>query len=308
MLSKDPIFTTAETHGRALRDGNRLIAHSQDIGWRSLYACIIEEAPFDATEAPIHHPSLIYHLTRPTEVTRQVEGHSQERMLIGPRRICLTPGEAATRWHHSGHPEILQVYLRQSIFASAVSEMYGGDPGRAELVPRFAMQDPLLEQIALAIVSALQDGNAQSQPYEDQLYIDTLAQMMAVHLARVHSNRSRPLRAPPRIEALSSWRIRGLIEYIENHLDGDLSLEAMAAQIEISPLYLARAFKSAVGQSPHQYVLSRRIERAKELLRNTETPVVEVALRTGFSSQSHLSNWFLRHVGVSPAAYRRQKA
>jgi len=300
MTLNDPVFTVRETHGRALRSGNRLIAHSQDIGWRSLYACMIEEAPLDTTESPIHHPSLIYHLTRPTEVTRKIEGSRPEKMLIGPRRICLTPGEAVTHWRHFGHPEILQVYLRQSIFTSAVSEMYGCDASGAEMTPRFAIQDPLLEQLALTIVSALRDGTA-----EDGLYIDTLAQMMAVHLARAHSTRSRPLR-PARMEQLSSWRIRRLIEYIEQHLDGDLSLEAMAAEVDISPLYLARAFKSAVGQSPHQYVLSRRLERAKALLRNTDAPVVEVALSAGFSSQSHLSHWFLRYLGVSPAAYRRQ--
>ena len=96
-----------------------------------------------------------------------------------------------------------------------------------------------------------------------------------------------------------------MIEFIDAHIDGDLSLETLAAQAAISPLYLARAFKSAVGQSPHQYVLERRVERAKELLRNTDSPIVEVALSTGFSSQSHLSNRFQRLVGVSPAAYRR---
>jgi AraC family transcriptional regulator len=61
-----------------------------------------------------------------------------------------------------------------------------------------------------------------------------------------------------------------------------------------------------VGQSPHQYVLAPRIERARELLRNTSMPVVDVAMALGFSSQSHLSHWFLPQVGVSPAAYRRQ--
>src|SRR5271169_5689414 len=128
MQSKDPVFTARETHGRALRADNRLIVHSQDVGWRSLYACVMEESPLDVTEAPAHHPSLIYHLTRPTEVARRIAGSKPEKMLIGPRRICLTPGEATTQWRHCGHPEILQVYLRQSIYASAGSEMYGCDP------------------------------------------------------------------------------------------------------------------------------------------------------------------------------------
>ncbi len=294
------IFTARETHGRVLRSGNRLIAHSQDAGWRSLHAAILEEAPFQANERPIRHPSLIYHLSRPTQVTRKIEGAARETALIGPRRICLTPGEASTLWGHSGHPEILQVYLRQSIYEAAVTEIYGCDSSGAELVPRFAMLDPLLEQLAIAITNALRDGAA-----EDGLYIDTIAQMMAVHLARSHSSRSRPVRLLP-AKPLAGWKMRRVIEYIEDNLEGDLSLQAMAAEVDISPLYLARAFKSAVGQSPHQYVLARRIERAKELLRNTDLPVVDVALSSGFSSQSHLSHWFIRQVGVSPAVYRRQ--
>jgi AraC family transcriptional regulator len=300
IVPPNPIFTARETHGRVLRSGNRLIAHSQDAGWRSLHAAILEEAPLQANERPIRHPSLIYHLSRPTQVTRKIEGAASETALIGPRRICLTPGEASTIWGHSGHPEILQVYLRQSIYEAAVTEIYGCDSSGAELVPRFAVLDPLLEQLAIAITNALRDGAA-----EDGLYIDTIAQMMAVHLARSHSSRSRPVRLLP-TKPLAGWKMRRVIEYIEDNLEGDLSLQAMAAEVDISPLYLARAFKSAVGQSPHQYVLARRIERAKELLRNTDLPVVDVALSSGFSSQSHLSHWFIRQVGVSPAVYRRQ--
>ena len=293
------VFTVRETHGRVFRPGNRLIAHSQDVGWRSIHAAIIEEAPFHATESAIKHPSLIYHLSHPIEVTRRIEGTRGERTLIGPRRICLTPGDATASWQHAGHPEILQVYLRQSMYESAVSEIYGCDTSAAELVPRFAILDPLLEQLAIAITSALRDGTA-----DDGLYVDAIAHMMAAHLARAHSSRSRPVRLLP-AKPISGWKMRRLVEFIEENLEGDLSLHAMAQEVDISPLYLARAFKAALGQSPHRYVLVRRIERARELLRNTAMPVVDVAMASGFSSQSHLSHWFLRLVGVSPAAYRR---
>jgi AraC family transcriptional regulator len=296
------VFSAGETHGRALRAGNRLVAHSENAGWRSLHAAILVEAPFHLVEPPVGHPSLIYHLCHPTEVSRKIEGLRPERTLIGPRRITLTPGPASTEWQHAGHPEILQVYVRQSIFEGAVSEIFGGDGAGAELAPRFAILDPLLEQLSAAIASALRDGTA-----NDGLYIDTVAQMMAVHLARNHSSRSRPASLPV-ARPISGWRMRRVLEYIEAHLDGDLSLDAMAREAQLSPLYLARAFKAAIGQSPHQYVLVRRVERAKELLRNTDMLIVDVALSAGFSSQSHLSHWFLRHVGVSPAVYRRQSS
>ena len=71
LISPNSVFTVDETHGRVLRAGNRLIANSQDAGWRSLHAAIIEEGPFTATEPAIGHPMLIYHLTRPTEVSRK---------------------------------------------------------------------------------------------------------------------------------------------------------------------------------------------------------------------------------------------
>ncbi len=294
------VFSATETHGRALRAENRLVAHSQSVGWRSLYAAVLEEAPFRATEAPVGHPSLIYHLCRPTAVARRIEGTRREKALIGPRRFCLTPGGATTEWEHCGHPEILQVYLRQSIYESAVSEMYGCDASKAEIVPRFAILDPLLEQLAITITTALRDGTV-----EDGLYVDTLAHMIAVHLARRHSSRSREVQGPA-ARAVSGSKMRRLIEFVEENLDRDLSLEAMAQEVGISPLYLPRAFKAAIGQSPHQYVLARRIERARELLRDTDLPIVDVALSSGFSSQSHLSNWFVRIVGVSPAAYRKE--
>src|SRR5438093_9785223 len=160
-FSSKAVFTVEETHGRTIRAGNRLIANSQDAGWRSLHAAIIEEGPFTATEPAIGHPMLIYHLTRPTEVSRKIEGGPGNRQLIGPRRICLTPGEATTRWEHHGHPEILQVYLRGSIYQAAVSEIYNCDTEHAELVPRFAILDPMLEQLAIAITTALRDGTAE---------------------------------------------------------------------------------------------------------------------------------------------------
>jgi AraC family transcriptional regulator len=299
MVPATNTFAVRETHGRAERSGNRLIAHSPDAGWRSLYAVIMEEAPFEATEPAIHHPSFIYHISRPTEVTRRISGVPEQRATIGPRCLTLTPGAPASYWKHCGHPEMLQVYLRRTMFADAMGELFGTDSARAELLPRFAFQDPLLEQLALAVISALRSGEC-----EDGIYIDTLSQMIAVHLARTHSTCAKDVRMPA--QAVSGWKMRRLREFIENNLENDLSLAAMAAEVSICPLYLPSAFKTAFGQSPHQYVLSRRIERAKELLRNTELPVVDISLASGFSSQSHLSNWFLRTVGVSPAIYRRR--
>ena len=292
------VFRVEETHGRVLRAGNEIISQSADIGWRSLFAAKFREAPLSVSEPAIGHPSLIYHLARPTDVCRRLGGERVERALIGPGRFCVTPGEVNAHWQHSGNPEILQLYLRQSVYDRAAEEMFGQT---APITPRFAIVDPLLEQLALAVLNALRDGDA-----DDRLYIETIAQLIGAHLARAHSARAKThSQEASRSTACRSARVRHLLDYIEQHLGEDLSLEALAAEVSLSPLYFARAFRSAVGKSPHQYVVARRIEHARQLLAGTTMPIADISLASGFSSQSHLSNWFRRLVGVSPAAYRK---
>ena len=127
---------------------------------------------------------------------------------------------------------------------------------------------------------------------------------MAVHLARTNSVQSRPGALPP-TPVVSHQRMRQLLEFIEANLDQPLTLDAMAAHVGDRPPVSGPRIQGRIGQSPHQYVLARRIERAKELLRNTEMPIIDVALSVGFSSQSHLSHWMIRHTGITPAVYRR---
>lgn len=297
---EEPGFPAQETQGREFRAGNRLVATSDGLSWHSLYATIFEQRQTCGTAPPIHHPYLIYMLGHPITVMRKISGDRRDKGLVMPRDLVLTPREVGLQWRNSGPPTILQIYLRHSIYATAVQELCGCDASNAEILPRFKFQDPLLEQLALAIAAKLRDGSA-----EDRLYVDATAQLMAMHLVRHYSSRSQSVRTPKAV-AIPSWKIRRLVDFIEGHLGGDLSLETISAEVGISPFYLPRAFKAAVGQSPHQYVLDRRIERAKELLRNTDLQIMNVALSAGFSSQGHLSNWFMRRVGVSPAVYRRQ--
>ena len=94
-------------------------------------------------------------------------------------------------------------------------------------------------------------------------------------------------------------------DHIEASLDEDLSLEALAEEAGISVHAFPRAFRHRFGATPHQYVLARRTARARSLLADTDLPICEVALQTGFSSQSHLTSSFKKHTGVTPSAYRK---
>jgi AraC family transcriptional regulator len=96
--------------------------------------------------------------------------------------------------------------------------------------------------------------------------------------------------------------VRDLIEFDLGH---DLALQRLADEAGITAHRFAAAFTKAYGVPPHRYVTSRRIERAKTLLRQTDMPIAQIAVETGFANQSHLASTFRRDVGETPGAYRR---
>ena len=99
-------------------------------------------------------------------------------------------------------------------------------------------------------------------------------------------------------------RVQRAISFIDGHLDDELSLPQIAGALGISPYHFAHVFRTAVGVAPHQYVIRRRVERAKQLLQTTDLPIVEIALVVGCANQSHFSALFHRHTGLTPHAYR----
>ena len=98
--------------------------------------------------------------------------------------------------------------------------------------------------------------------------------------------------------------IEQALAFIENRLDDDLTLPHIAEALGVSPHHFAHVFKLAVGVAPHQYVIRRRVERAKALLDTTDLPIVEVALAVGCANQSHFSALFHRVTGLTPHCYR----
>nr|MBA3528025.1 helix-turn-helix transcriptional regulator [Propionibacteriaceae bacterium] len=94
--------------------------------------------------------------------------------------------------------------------------------------------------------------------------------------------------------------------YINDNLPRKLPLQEVAGAANMSPHHFARSFKAATGLSPHQYVVRRRVERAKALLADTDLTISEIAQAVGFADHNHLSSHIKRVLGVSPGALRRE--
>ena len=100
--------------------------------------------------------------------------------------------------------------------------------------------------------------------------------------------------------SLTHTQLQQAVDYINTHLDRDLSLVQIAGVIHLSPTYFASLFKRATGISPHQYVIRQRVERAKLLLSQTDLMIADIAVQVGFSSQSHLTQQFKRLTSMTP--------
>ncbi len=187
--------------------------------------------------------------------------------------------------------------LSKDLLARTVEEVADYDPACLAVEERSGFQDPLLMQIGLALWRELE----QPAP-AGKLYAQTAAQLLAVHLLRSYTAGG-GIEEPS--QGLTQQQMRHVLDFVQAHLDQDLSLEVLAQQTGFSPYHFARLFRRTTGASPHQFVLHQRIERAQHLLNTGDLPLIHVARVCGFANQSHLTQAFKRHLGLTPRAYRQ---
>jgi AraC family transcriptional regulator len=298
-----PPFPVGETHGIALWPGHTLFAHSDGLGWHDVYVSLAAERPWIAELNPVHHYCLAYCVHQSARVRRAIDGDGRpHEAILKPRTFGIVPADRISRWNLHGQPEVVLIYLRRAMVDDLAAEMFGLEAKDVELRPLLGDSDPLMEQLALALLAAARRRDRGS----DGLYADSLARMAATQALRHHMLRDGKPAAPADDTRPMPPGMRRLRDYIEVALDKELSLERLAGEASLSPHTLPRAFLRAFGETPHQYVLQRRLARAKELLIATDLPIVEIALATGFSSQSHLASAFRRLTGITPGEYRRE--
>lgn len=197
--------------------------------------------------------------------------------------------------------QTLHLHLSTTLFARTAQEIAGADPSCLKLVGRSGLRDPLLAQIGLALWRELEQPGPGGE-----LYVQTAAQMLAVHLLREYTAVGDAIKDPA--QGLTHQQTRRVLDYMQAHLDQTLSLEELAQQTGYTPYHFTRLFRRATGASPHQFVLRLRIEHAQRLLAETSLPLAEIAVACGFAHQSHLTQVFKRHCGLTPRAYRRYRS
>ena len=287
---------TPQEYGRLAR--LQPAAASARLGWSGLEALLFNDMP----DAEIERPPLTHHelvlFNRPPDLFG-LDYEGVRRNLPPPAgTVAVVPAGTPSRRQWRGHMGSLLVFLEPDLVTRVAAEQFGLDPARWAVPPLDFLDRPQLRAAMLAVEAELTAGGLGGP-----LAAESLANLLAVHLIRHVS-------APRRLErgrdgVLPRGRLRAVVEYIEEHLDGCPTLAQLAAVVRLNPYHFARQFKAATGLPPHQYVILRRVERAKQLLQaGTDLSLAEVALHAGFSDQSQFSRHFKRFVGVTPGQFR----
>ena len=227
-------------------------------------------------------------------------------MELGPRRSALKrttfdAGEMglctpfSEQWIGTADMEHVIVSISEAALVGACD----GAGGSVELQPRWKMTDARLSSLLAAVNSERVAGFPSGR-----LFLDSVEQALAAALVNGYAVRHRTVRTYR--GGLSPARLRRVKEFVHAKMEDELSLHDLAQSVELSTAHFSEMFRKSTGETPHQFVLRLRVERAQEMLRSAEARVLDVAVACGFKTQQHFARVFRHVCGLSPTDYRRE--
>ncbi|MBW4470598.1 MAG: AraC family transcriptional regulator [Stenomitos rutilans HA7619-LM2] len=271
---------------------------SANLGWDGIS---VQQHWQPAWEVPenygIKHMLVMHNHTTPVESERWFDGRRQQEQGVGGRNnIVLIPAMISHQVTWTQECSFSLLFLDPNRLTQVAYESITAD--RVQLIPHSATHDPLINQIGQSLTAELENNQLHSR-----LFVDALMIALSIHLLRHYSDWQQSLREG--LNGLPQRKLRQAIEYINEHLREDLTIGAIANELEMSQYYFSRLFKQSIGVSPYQYVMQQRIEQAKHLLRTTSLSVAAIAMQTGFSNQNQLTIQFRKFTGTTPSGYRK---
>jgi AraC family transcriptional regulator len=213
---------------------------------------------------------------------------------------AVIPAAEASEWLAEGSHETVEFYLSAGLLQQVASEIHGPAAGAVQVRDGAFHFDDGLARYAMAARERLRDPEAVTG-----VELEAVANLLAAHLLRRYSSLS--CRAAARADGrLSPDGLRTVTEYILAHLDSALTLRELATVVGMNQYRFARAFQVATGESPHKYIIRRRIGNAQALLAASDMPLSRIAAAVGFSSQSHMTLAFQRTLAITPGRYRHE--
>lgn len=265
-------------------------------GWRSLllrsYVDPLEVEEITTVETPDHLIVLV------TAGSCEIESYDRGQWRSASYRCghlgMTPPGQAAKlRWKSKKPHHTLHLHLPSGTIETVAEELVASSS--YSMLPNLLSQtDPVIATTMLALESAVQNG-------APDLYAETAAHFLAVHLLTWHDHRQ-----IPRCDQGRDYALRKADAFMRERLSQSVSLSQLADAAGLNSFQLLRAAKAIWGETPLRRLTRLRMERAKHLLDRGYLPIVEIAFECGYGNPSHFATAFRRHVGATPVEYRRR--
>jgi AraC family transcriptional regulator len=278
-------------HPAPITGGPKLVSKEKSRSWGQMSVGVFRRPPGEIVWSSDYHR--ISYVLNDICGTKQSDDGPVEEYRLRPGDVAFRPC-ASKLWSDLSGGRFIQILQTRETYDNLVPELVRS--GAAHLEPQDAFSDPLISQIALTIANEIDSGCI------DGILADALNTALAAQVTRRFVDPSAIMPAPS--NGLSHDRLKRVRDYIETHLDDRLTLTDLAGVACLSPYHFSRSFKEAVGIGPQRYVMQRRLERAKTLIRRTNRPLAEIAQQVGLFDQSHLTSIFRRETGVTPGRYR----
>lgn len=271
------------------------ILSSANRNWDGIHVGYYRQPAWETPEATFLQHTIVIYTGQPVNIELQAEGRWQQKTYTRGA-VGIYPAFVPHIVNWNGEIEFIEIDLDPQTLNRFVDESI--DSNRYKIIPQSAISDPLIYSIGIALKAELE-----SDGLGDRLYAESAATMLAAHIVRHYSTQSSTLKTVS--GGLSRGKLRQVVDYMNNHLEENLSLVELSALVQISPHHFARLFKQSTGFSPHQYLLNSRIQTAKKLLIiRKDITIAEIALQVGFHDQSRFTNVFRKYTGITPKKYR----
>ena len=297
--SAEPVLLESiVTRGRVTRrDSHSAIVTSQALDWPGVRveAGRNDVSAVDDLVGDQHYLSL--NLDRAPLKLEVQESHGFKQFTVPPESLWISPSTMPITLRLNSTLRYLRVALDPLHLARLVSPSLDTvEPMR--LRRTYAVQSPQIRHLMLTLRDEADSRNAGGLAFVEAVTAG-LGHLLVRH-AGVVQPRPVPVRG-----GLSAVAKRRVLEMIDAALETRLTIETLAREVGLSPAHFARAFRESLGRAPHQYLLARRLERARRLLETTGATLSDIAQRTGFADQAHFTKLFKRAFGTTPGALVR---